>query len=47
MKMNLLARMSDRILEGQIKAQELKLKDDKHDENYLNSLKEELKKRKG
>ncbi len=46
MKKDMITRMSDRILDGQIKAQELKAEDKKHDEEYLNKLKEESEKRK-
>jgi len=43
MKKNLISRMSNRILEGQIKAQESK--GENGDEKYLKDLKEELLKR--
>ena len=41
-----LSRMSDRILDGQIKAQEQKAVKGMGDEKYLEELKEELKRRK-
>jgi len=40
-----LSRMSNKILEGQIKAQEQKAKDGLGSEEYLKDLKEELKRR--
>ena len=40
--MRSLDQMSNRVLEGQIKAQEQKKKLNKHDENYLKNLNEEL-----